>query len=615
MRFFFFFLLFALSAQGTDATISGSNIAGYGGAQVLEDYDNSQSSSSGFQLSSDGEGGFGLPTFNIANSSTEKTGTTYATLGQGTFTIGGETVINDQGATLTSDQIAYLTQNPGSVQANTPGAVVGSDHYGMTQENFAENVVLNVGALDVIAGSQDYELIYSLNGEWTPTQQGKFDAAMSDTLGDLFTSGDASDFLDRAGDNLNPEVSYTGATDKIGSLINGLNDNSISAADLGLPEGTTAEDAVEYLSGLLTGEDGTPLSDEDLSNNLAAMLDPAPSENCWDNPDAACDGVDADGRLFAGGDAIIAEDGPLAGANLNIGAAQTGLDVIEQEFQLDLNLQKVSELSVNIAATRNLMEAVLPPMSDDSDELLDSLLRKAIVNGADISSLKGNSDLVLLYVSYAGVDELIAQGVEVPADVMAGLEEFEQYIYDNPGSGLRKNLGPLAAVPAAYWVLAAIGVIGTGTAGIDLACDGEINAACEGGLFPSTSGRLDSGSNSGSGSQAETGGGSTETEGGEEQVGSEGSDEENWGGIPGVEQHPDGAARNGGKPQGVKGGGEEGAREDFEEATGGEYEELDNGKLRGTGPNGEDIVFNPRARSGDPTIYVDGGAIRYPEGM
>ena len=344
----------------------------------LEDYDNSSSSSAGFSMSPGN-----LPTLNFGNSSTEISGTTYATLGQGTFTIGGETFVNDQGATLTGDQIAYLTQNPGSTISNTPEGVLGSNHYEMTQENFVENVVLDSGALDVIAGSQDYELIYSLNGEWTPTQQGKFDAAMSDTLGDLFTSGDVSDFLDRAGDNLNPEVSYTGATDKIGSLINGLNDDSISAADLGLPEGTTAEDAVEYLSGLLTGEDGTPLSDEDLSNNLAAMLDPAPSENCWDNPDAACDGVDADGRLFAGGDAIIAEDGPLAGANLNIDAAQTGLDVVEQEFQLDLNLQSIADFSENVQKTTNLVEAIL--LSDED---------VAAVIGDDLASDPDAMDII-----------------------------------------------------------------------------------------------------------------------------------------------------------------------------------------------------------------------------
>jgi RHS repeat-associated protein len=92
-----------------------------------------------------------------------------------------------------------------------------------------------------------------------------------------------------------------------------------------------------------------------------------------------------------------------------------------------------------------------------------------------------------------------------------------------------------------------------------------------------------------------------------------------WAGIPGVLPHPDGPASGGRKQQGIKEGGREQAEEDFEAATGGVYGEIGEGRLRGTGPNGENIIFNPQSTGGSgrldggiPTIYVDGGEIRYP---
>ena len=93
----------------------------------------------------------------------------------------------------------------------------------------------------------------------------------------------------------------------------------------------------------------------------------------------------------------------------------------------------------------------------------------------------------------------------------------------------------------------------------------------------------------------------------------------NWAGIPGVQPHPDGVVGGGKKEQGIKEGGRAQAEEDFEAATGGIYEEIGGGRLRGTGPNGENIIFNPESTGGSgrldggiTTIYVDGGAIRYP---
>ena len=204
----------------------------------------------------------------------------------------------------------------------------------MKQDNFVENVVLNEGALDVVAGSQDYELIYTLNGEWTPTQQGLFDSAMTGTLGDTFGED------------------YSNAANQINDLIAGITDGGLNATALGLPEGTTTDDALDYLNGLLTDPNGDPLSGDGLSNSLAALLDPPTTEDCWAQGGGAaanCEGIDGDNRLFAGGDAIIAEDGPLAGANLNVGAAQTGLDVIEQEFQLNLNLQGIAGFQENLS--------------------------------------------------------------------------------------------------------------------------------------------------------------------------------------------------------------------------------------------------------------------------
>ncbi len=60
------------------------------------------------------------------------------------------------------------------------------------------------------------------------------------------------------------------------------------------------------------------------------------------------------------------------------------------------------------------------------------------------------------------------------------------------------------------------------------------------------------------------------------------------------------------------------AKADFENAVGGQYTTLPNGNLRGTGPNGENVIFNPQSTGGlnpnvvgPPTIYVNGAAIRY----
>lgn len=91
-----------------------------------------------------------------------------------------------------------------------------------------------------------------------------------------------------------------------------------------------------------------------------------------------------------------------------------------------------------------------------------------------------------------------------------------------------------------------------------------------------------------------------------------------WGGIRGVEPHPDGAAQGGSKQQGIKDGGAEQAEKEFEEATGGEWQPIGDGKLRGTGPNRENVVYNPASTGGPsktdggfPTIYVNGNKIRY----
>ncbi len=90
------------------------------------------------------------------------------------------------------------------------------------------------------------------------------------------------------------------------------------------------------------------------------------------------------------------------------------------------------------------------------------------------------------------------------------------------------------------------------------------------------------------------------------------------GGISGIRPHPDGPAAGGRKPQYQGDGGLDQARSDFETAVGGEFTELPNGNLRGTGPNGENIIFNPQSAgglnpnaTGSPTIYISGSAIRY----
>lgn len=90
------------------------------------------------------------------------------------------------------------------------------------------------------------------------------------------------------------------------------------------------------------------------------------------------------------------------------------------------------------------------------------------------------------------------------------------------------------------------------------------------------------------------------------------------GGIAGVRPHPDGPAAGGRKPQFQADGGIDQARIDFETSVGGDYTTLANGNLRGTGPNGENMIFNPQSSgglnpdvAGPPTIYVNGSAIRY----
>ncbi|WP_246100919.1 hypothetical protein [Palleronia caenipelagi] len=97
-----------------------------------------------------------------------------------------------------------------------------------------------------------------------------------------------------------------------------------------------------------------------------------------------------------------------------------------------------------------------------------------------------------------------------------------------------------------------------------------------------------------------------------------GVDPRDVGGIKGVRTHQDGPAAGGRKPQYHADGGLDRAKADFESAVGGQYTTLPNGNLRGTGPNGENIIFNPQSSgglnpnvTGPPTIYVDGAAIRY----
>jgi RHS repeat-associated protein len=105
---------------------------------------------------------------------------------------------------------------------------------------------------------------------------------------------------------------------------------------------------------------------------------------------------------------------------------------------------------------------------------------------------------------------------------------------------------------------------------------------------------------------------------GDEPAGEGGSSSPPWAGIRDVAPHPDGPVQGGSKEQGIKEGGAEQAEKDFEEATGGEWQPIGDGKLRGTGPNGENIVYNPSSTGGPsktdggfPTIYVDGNKIRY----
>jgi RHS repeat-associated protein len=92
-----------------------------------------------------------------------------------------------------------------------------------------------------------------------------------------------------------------------------------------------------------------------------------------------------------------------------------------------------------------------------------------------------------------------------------------------------------------------------------------------------------------------------------------------WAGIEGVSPHPDGPVQGGNKQQGIKPGGSQQAEEDFDAATGGQSYPIGDGKRRGTGPNGENIIYDPESTGGPsgtdggiPTIHVDGNKLRYP---